>query len=93
MALVVWIVTGTALWHFSVLVPDRFYGGIIGAFLAANAGAIAVGFLATAMAGSLSLGDTGLVDVFFASVGAAIALAGSYLVGERFDPASADRSS
>jgi hypothetical protein len=25
---------GNALWHFAVFVPDRFWGGIIGAFLA-----------------------------------------------------------
>jgi len=27
---------GIALWHFAVLVPDRFWGGIIGAFMAAS---------------------------------------------------------
>jgi hypothetical protein len=36
---------GIAFWHFSVLVPDRFWGGIIGAFLAALAGALLSGFL------------------------------------------------
>jgi hypothetical protein len=33
----VWAMIGIAFWHFSVLVPDRFWGGIIGAFLAALA--------------------------------------------------------
>lgn len=36
---------GVALWHFSVLVPDRFAGGIIGAFLAAVAGALLTGYV------------------------------------------------
>jgi hypothetical protein len=30
MSVFVWVMIGVALWHFSVLVPDRFYGGIIG---------------------------------------------------------------
>lgn len=45
MSVVVWIMMGMALWHFAVLVPDRFWGGIIGAFGAAVAGALASGFL------------------------------------------------
>jgi hypothetical protein len=36
----VWAMIGIALWHFTVIVPDRFWGGIIGAFLAALAGAL-----------------------------------------------------
>jgi hypothetical protein len=36
---------GLAFWHFAVLVPDRFGGGIIGALLAALGGALATGFL------------------------------------------------
>ncbi len=36
---------GLAFWHFAVLVPDRFWGGIIGAFLAALAGALVTGYL------------------------------------------------
>ena len=31
---------GIAVWHFAVFVPDRFHGGIIGAFLAALGGAM-----------------------------------------------------
>jgi hypothetical protein len=37
MSVFVWVMIGVALWHLSVLVPDRFYGGIIGAFIAAVA--------------------------------------------------------
>jgi hypothetical protein len=39
MAVLVWVMVGIALWHFAVLVPDRFWGAIIGAFLASLAGA------------------------------------------------------
>ena len=34
MSVLVWAMLGIAVWHFAVLVPDRFTGGIIGAFLA-----------------------------------------------------------
>ena len=42
MSMVVWVMMGIAIWHFAVFVPDRFCGGIVGAFLAAIAGAVAV---------------------------------------------------
>lgn len=45
MSVLVSAMLGLAFWHFAVLVPDRFWGGIIGAFLAALGGALATGFL------------------------------------------------
>ena len=44
MSVFVWIMMGIAIWHFAVWFPDRFWGGIVGAFLAAIAGAVVVGF-------------------------------------------------
>jgi hypothetical protein len=41
----VWAMIGIALWHFTVFVPDRFWGGIVGAFLAALAAGFASGVL------------------------------------------------
>ena len=41
----VWVMMGIAIWHGCVLVPDRFYGGLIGAFAAAVTGAVASGYL------------------------------------------------
>ena len=38
MAALVWFTMGVALWHFTVFVPDRFRGGIVGAFIGAIAG-------------------------------------------------------
>ena len=29
--ILVWVTTGVALWHFTVFLPDRFWGGIVGA--------------------------------------------------------------
>ena len=45
MSVFVWVMVGIAAWHFAVLVPDRFWGGIIGAFLAAVAGALLTGYV------------------------------------------------
>ena len=45
MSVLVWAMIGIAVWHFAVLVPDRFYGGIIGALLAALGGALVSGYL------------------------------------------------
>jgi hypothetical protein len=44
MSVGIWVMVGIAIWHFAVLVPDRFWGGIIGAFLAALAGALLSGY-------------------------------------------------
>ena len=43
MALLVWFTMGIALWHFTVFLPDRFWQGIVGAFLGAVAGAVVFG--------------------------------------------------
>jgi hypothetical protein len=45
MAILVWATMGVALWHFAVFVPDRFRGGIIGAFVGAVLGAMLSGAL------------------------------------------------
>jgi hypothetical protein len=37
MAVLVWVMVAIAFWHFTVLVPDQFWGGIVGAFIAALA--------------------------------------------------------
>ena len=33
MSMVVWVMMGIAIWHFAVFVPDRFWGGIVGALM------------------------------------------------------------
>ena len=45
MALVVWVMMGIALWHFTVFLPDRFWGGIVGAFVAAFVASAIFGFI------------------------------------------------
>ncbi len=45
MALLVWVMVGLALWHFTVFLPDNFYGGIVGAFCGALVGSVLFGML------------------------------------------------
>jgi hypothetical protein len=45
MSVLVWVMMGIALWHFTVWVPDKFWGGIVGAFLAALFGSVVFGFI------------------------------------------------
>jgi hypothetical protein len=45
MALLVWVMVGIALWHFTIFLPDRWWAGIVGAFLGAVAGAVTFGLI------------------------------------------------
>jgi hypothetical protein len=84
MSLLVWVMMGIAVWHFTVFVPDRFWGGIVGAFLAASLAAALFGF---AVNGGKVPGqdDTELVQALIAIPGAALGLALSYFYGARVD--------
>ena len=44
MAMLAWIMMGLAIWHFTIFIPDRFWGGIVGAFLGALLGAALFGY-------------------------------------------------
>jgi hypothetical protein len=84
MSLVVWSMMGIAVWHFTVFVPDRFWGGIVGAFLAAFVASVAFGFLVNGLTVP-GRSDTDLVQAFIAIPGAMIGLALSYWYGARVD--------
>jgi hypothetical protein len=87
MALLVWFITGIALWHFTVFLPDRFWQGIVGAFLGAVIGAMVSGGAAQIASGR-TIGDTDIVTVIYALPGIAIGLAAVYVIGLRTDPAA-----
>jgi hypothetical protein len=82
MALLVWFTMGIALWHFTVFVPDRFWQGIVGAFLGSVVGAVLFGLIVGAISGK-SLGDTDLVTALTAIPGVAIGLAVIWVLGIR----------
>ena len=45
MAMFAWVMMGLALWHFAIFIPDRFWGGIVGAFLGALVGGALIGLI------------------------------------------------
>ncbi|MFL5897499.1 MAG: hypothetical protein ACJ76D_03420 [Solirubrobacterales bacterium] len=82
MALVVFFTMGIALWHFTVFVPDRFWQGIVGAFLGSVLGAILFGLIVQEASGK-SLGDTDLATALIAVPGVLIGLGIVYAIGTR----------
>jgi hypothetical protein len=87
MALLVWFTTGIALWHFTVFVPDRFWGGIVGAFLGAITGAMVSGAIAQIASGH-GVGETDIGTALVAVPGTLIGLAIVYAIGARREPAA-----
>jgi hypothetical protein len=81
-AAVVWFTVGLALWHFTVFLPDRFWGGIVGALLGAVVGAMITGGIEQIASGR-SIGDTDLATVAIAVPGTLIGLAAVYAWGVR----------
>ena len=82
MAAVVWFTVGVGLWHFTVFLPDRFWGGIVGALLAAVAGAMLTGAAAQLLAGR-GVGETDMLTVLAAVPGVLLGLGVAYVFGER----------
>jgi uncharacterized membrane protein YeaQ/YmgE (transglycosylase-associated protein family) len=82
MSILVWAMIGIAVWHFAVLVPDRFAGGIIGALLAALCGALASGYLLP-LPGVPPDNPPGYMAAFWALPGSLLAMAASYWYGAR----------
>ena len=89
MSILIWAMVGIAVWHFAVLVPDRFWGGIIGAFLAALVGAFASGF-ALPTPGIPLDNPPGLSEALWPLPGALLALVASYLYGARRESSPPD---
>jgi hypothetical protein len=85
--LVVWVMMGIAVWHFTVFLPDRFWGGIVGAFLAAIAGAALFGFIVNG-AHVPGRDDTHLIQALIAIPGTMLGLTASYFWGSRVDRAA-----
>jgi hypothetical protein len=82
MAALVWIMVGLAIWHFTIFLPDRFWGGIVGAFVGALIGAVLIGL---AVSGFTVPGrhDTDVLTVLYAIPGALLGIAAVYFEGVR----------
>lgn len=88
MGMLAWVMMGLALWHFTIWLPDRYWGGIVGAFLGAIIGAIVIGL---AINGFDIPGrhDTHLYTALEGIPGALIGMAVIYVVGSRRERAAA----
>jgi hypothetical protein len=84
LSIFVWVMIGLALWHFAVLVPNKFWGGVIGAFGAAVTGALLSGYLLPEP-GISGSNPPGLDAAIWAIPGALAALIVSYLYGAARD--------
>jgi hypothetical protein len=82
-----WVMMGLAIWHFTIFLPDRFWGGIVGAFVGSLAGAIIVGLIIYSLKVSQLMipGEkaTDVTVVLYAVPGALIGIALVYLEGIR----------
>ena len=80
MGMFAWIMMGLAVWHFTVFLPDREWGGIVGAFLGALIGSALFGFI---ISGFTVPGqeDTHLLTALEGIPGAAIGIGIMYAIG------------
>jgi hypothetical protein len=82
MGMFVWVMAGLALWHFTIWLPDRYWGGIVGAFLGALVGSVVFGFLVNGL--SIPGRDaTDVITALEALPGAAIGMGLMYYEGVR----------
>jgi hypothetical protein len=86
MALLVWFTMGIALWHFTVFLPDRFWQGIVGAFLGSVLGAVVFGGIVEIASGR-GLGTTDVGTALTAIPGVAIGLGVVWAIGVRAERA------
>jgi len=87
MGMLGWVMMGLAIWHFTIFLPDRFWGGIVGAFVGSLVGAIVIGLIIYgAKVGTFRVPGqkaTDIAVVLYAVPGALIGIAAVYLEGIR----------
>ncbi|HEX4563972.1 MAG TPA: hypothetical protein VH115_05900 [Solirubrobacteraceae bacterium] len=87
MGMLGWVIMGLAIWHFTIFLPDRFWGGIVGAFVGSLVGSIVVGLIIYAVKVSAVRipGEkaTNIGIVLYAVPGALLGIALVYLEGVR----------
>ncbi len=95
MGLLGWVIMGLAIWHFTIWLPDRFWGGLVGAFLGSLLGSIVVGLIiygvkvsALRIPGEKA---TNIGVVLYAVPGALIGMGLVYLEGMRRERAAGVR--
>ncbi|MFZ0092266.1 MAG: hypothetical protein WAL63_22385 [Solirubrobacteraceae bacterium] len=86
MGMLAWVVMGLAIWHFTIWLPDRFWAGIVGAFLGALFGAALFGLIVNGFS-IPGRGDTTIGTALEAIPGALIGIGLIYLLGLRQEKA------
>jgi hypothetical protein len=93
MGMLGWVMMGLAIWHFTIFLPDRFWGGIVGAFIGSLIGAVVIGLVIYgAKVGSLQIpGEkaTDIAVVLYAVPGALLGIVTVYFLGMRRESGSA----
>jgi hypothetical protein len=82
MAMFAWVMMGLALWHFAIFLPDRFWGGIVGAFLGALVGGVLTGLILNGFT-IPGESDTHVLQAVEAVPGALLGMAAVYYEGIR----------
>jgi uncharacterized membrane protein len=87
MAMLGWVMMGLAIWHYTIFMPDRFWGGIVGAFIGSLFGSIVIGLIISTVKfsefGVPGEKATDIAVVLYAVPGAVIGIALVYLEGMR----------
>ena len=87
MGMLAWVMMGLALWHFTIFLPDHFWGGIVGAFLGALIGAVVFGLIVNG--GTIpGQNETHLLTALEAIPGAVAGIAAVYFEGLRRENAA-----
>lgn len=86
MGALAWVMMALALWHFTVYLPDRFWGGIVGAFVGAIVGSVVFGVLINGLSVP-GRADTDIGTALEAIPGAIIGMGVVYFIGLRKEAA------
>jgi len=93
MGMLGWVIMGLAIWHFTIWLPDRFWGGIVGALIGSLIGSILVGLVIYGVrVSALKVPGERATDigvVLYAVPGALLGMALVYLEGMRRERALA----
>ncbi len=82
MGMLAWVMMGLAIWHFTIFLPDRGWGGIVGAFLGAVIGAALFGLAINAFSVP-GQDDTTILTALQGIPGALIGIGVTYAIGLR----------
>lgn len=87
MGMLGWVIMGLSIWHFTIWLPDRFWGGIVGAFVGSLVGAVLAGLVIYGVKVSAlavpGIKQTDIAVVLYAVPGALIGIAIVYYEGVR----------